>query len=66
MLGLETYIWGGQKLPDNLTVQMVEDDYMKGDEYREFIADPSGFFLRKYFPRMFSNLSGLAKLPNLP
>ncbi len=66
MLGLETYIWGGQKLPDDLTLQAVEGEYMTGDEYREFIADASGFFLRKYIPRMFSKLGGLALLPNFP
>jgi hypothetical protein len=66
MLGLETYVWGGQKLPDDLTFQMVEGEYMTADEYSEFIADPSGFFLRKYIPRMFSNLGGLAMLPNFP
>ena len=66
MLGLETYVWGGQKLPDRLTIQMVEGEYMMGDEYKEFTADPSGFFLHKYIPRMFSNLGGLALLPNLP
>ena len=66
MLGLETYVWAGQKLPDHLTIQMVEGEYMTGDEYKEFIADPSGFFLRKYIPRMFSKLGGLAVLPNFP
>ena len=66
ILGLETYIWGGQELPDNLTIQMVEDEYMTADEYEDFIADPSAFFLRKYIPRMFSNLGGLSMLPNFP
>ena len=66
MLGLETYVWGGQKLPDDQSVQFIEGEYMTGDEYEEFIADPSGFFLRKYIPRMFSNLGGLATLPNFP
>jgi len=66
MLGLETYVWGGQKLSDDLTIQMVEGEYMTGDEYKEFAADPSGFFLRKYIPRMFSNLGGLTMLPNFP
>jgi hypothetical protein len=66
MLGLETYVWGGQKLPDDLTLQMIEGEYMTGDEYSGFIADPSGFFLRKYIPRMFSKLGGLALLPNFP
>jgi len=66
MLGLETYIWGGQKLPDDQTIQMVEGEYVTGDEYKEFAADPSGFFLHKYIPRMFSNLAGLSMLPNFP
>ncbi len=66
MLGLETYVWGGQKLSDDMTIQMVEGEYMTGDEYKEFTADPSGFFLRKYIPRMFSKLGGLAMLPNFP
>jgi hypothetical protein len=66
MLGLETYIWAGQKLPDDLALQMVEGEYMTADEYPEFIADPSGFFLRKYIPRMFSKLGGLGMLPNFP
>lgn len=66
ILGFNTYIWGGQKLPDSQTIQMVEGEYMTGDEYKEFIADPTGFFLRKYLPRMFSELSGLAMLPNFP
>jgi hypothetical protein len=66
MLGLETYVWGGQKLSDDQTIQMIEGKYMTGDEYKEFITDPSGFFLRKYIPRMFSKLGGLAMLPNFP
>ena len=66
MLGLETYVWGGQKLADDQTIQMVEGEYMTGDEYKEFTADPSGFFVHKYIPRMFSNLGGLSMLPNFP
>jgi len=65
-LGFATYMWGGQKLPDDQTIQMIEGEYMTGDEYKEFTADPSGFFLRKYIPRMFSELGGLSLLPNFP
>jgi len=39
---------------------------MMADEYKEFTADPTGFFLRKYIPRMFSELGGLSMLPNFP
>lgn len=66
LLGFNTYVWGGQKLPDAQTIQMVEGEYMMADEYKEFTADPTGFFLRKYIPRMFSELGGLSMLPNLP
>jgi hypothetical protein len=66
LLGFNTYIWGGQKLPDAQTIQMVEGEYMTADEYQEFTADPTGFFLRKYIPRMFSELGGLSMLPNFP
>ncbi len=66
MLGLETYVLGGQKLRDQLTIQMVEGEYVTADEYKEFAADPTGFSLRKYIPRMFSKLGGLSMLPNFP
>lgn len=65
-LGVSTYRWGGRHLSDEQTIQMVEGEYMTADEYPEFIADPSGFFLRKYLPRMFSELEGLSMLPNFP
>ena len=65
-LNLQTYIWGGQKLDDNQTIQAVEGEYMTGDEYAEFIADPSGFFIHKYLPRMFGALGPLGMMPNFP
>jgi len=66
ILGVSTYRWAGNGLPDDQQIQAVEGEYMTADEYSELIADPSGFYLRKYLPRMFSNLGGLAMLPNLP
>jgi hypothetical protein len=32
MLDYQTYVWAGQKLPDNLMIQAVEGEYMMGDE----------------------------------
>ena len=66
ILGFSTYQWGGRQLPDDQTIQMIEGEYMTAAEYKEFTADPTGFFLRKYIPRMFSELGGLAMLPNFP
>ncbi len=66
MLGYKSYIWGGQKLPDNLTIQAVEGEYMLGDEYREFAADPTNFWMKKYLPRVMPTLGPLAMLTEFP
>jgi hypothetical protein len=66
MLGYKSYIWGGQKLPDSQTIQAVEGEYMTGDEYKEFAADPTNFWLKKYLPRVMPTLEPLAMLTELP
>ena len=53
MLDYKSYIWAGQKLPDNLVIQAVEGEYMSSDEYGDFIADPTNFWLKKYLPRVY-------------
>ena len=65
-LGFATYRWAGNQLPHDQTIQTVEGEYMTADEYKEFTADPSGFFIHKYLPRMFTELGGLSMLPNFP
>ena len=65
-LGFKTYIWGGQKLPDKLVIQAVEGEYMTGDEYDDFTADPTAFWMNKYLPRAFGELAPLAMLPDFP
>ena len=53
----------GKQLADpKLTYQFIEDEYMRADEYDEFIADPTDFMLRRYYPRAFSELEPLQKL----
>lgn len=66
MLNYKSYIWGGQNLPDNLTIQAVEGEYMMGDEYREFAADPTNFWMKKYLPRVMPTLEPLMMLTELP
>ncbi len=66
MLGYKSYIWGGQKLPDHLTIQAVEGSYMTGDEYKEFAADPTNFWMKKYLPRVMPTLAPLAMLTEFP
>jgi len=66
ILDFKTYIWGGQKLPDNQVIQAVEGEYMMPDEYADFIRDPSGFWMKKYLPRMFGALLPSGMLSDLP
>ena len=65
-LGLQTYIWAGQQLPDEQVIQAVEKEYMTGDEYADFIADPTAFWLKKYLPRMFGALGPMAMMTDCP
>ncbi|MBA7473307.1 hypothetical protein ES707_08644 [subsurface metagenome] len=62
-LDLKWFRWPGHGLPDNRMYQFVEGEYMKADEYDEFIYDPTHFILTKYLPRIFGSLRVLEKLP---
>lgn len=52
----------GTKVPDLSTYQVQEFEYMKAEEYDEVLKDFTGFMLRKYIPRAWPNLSGLANI----
>jgi len=63
VLGLETYRWPGDGLPEDVTFQMAEKEYMRADEYDQLIADPESFYMRTYMPRAFEALEGWRMLP---
>jgi hypothetical protein len=66
ILDFKLYVWGGQTLSDNAAIQAVEGEYMMADEYKEFTADPTAFWLKKYLPRAYGALGPLAMLPDFP
>jgi hypothetical protein len=66
MLGFKLYQWAGNGLRKDQQYQFVEGEYMKAEEYQDLIDDPTGFFLTVYFPRIFSELKPLQKMPLLP
>jgi hypothetical protein len=43
--------------------QFIEGEYMRGDEYDEFIYDPGQFMMNKWIPRSFGNLAGMEQFP---
>jgi hypothetical protein len=65
ILGDRTTRWPGHGLPANGSFQFVEGEYMKGEDYDAFLEDPTDWSIRKYWPRIFKELEGLALLPPL-
>jgi hypothetical protein len=57
--------WPGRNLPANLPFQFINQEYMKAEEYDDFLSDPSDFIVRRLWPRIFGSLKGLEKLPPL-
>jgi hypothetical protein len=57
--------WPGGNLPPDVAQQVVEQEFMKEDEYDLFITDPSDFILRYWLPRVYNSMQPLAKLPSL-
>ncbi|MBI5583348.1 MAG: hypothetical protein HY892_05965 [Deltaproteobacteria bacterium] len=57
--------WPGHGVAPNLSYQFVEGEYMQAEEYDHFLADPTDFMLRRYWPRIFGALRGFENLPPL-
>lgn len=55
--------WPGRGVPDTQSYQFNEVEFMKADEYRQFITDPTDTMLKAILPRAMPALKGLAKLP---
>ncbi len=58
--------WPGHGVGDNQPFQYLDREYMKADEYDDFLLDPTGFYLRKYLPRVAGAFEGIDELPVLP
>jgi uroporphyrinogen-III decarboxylase len=53
-LDYKLYTWPGHGMADTgIGFQFVEGEYMRADEYDALLRDPSDFWLRVYFPRIF-------------
>ena len=63
-LGAQQTRWPGGTLPPDVGHQFVEGEYMKAEEYDDFLSDPSDFALRVYLPRTYEALKPLSQLPS--
>jgi len=57
--------WPGRHLRPTQLYQFIDGEYMKPDEYDHFLADPTDYMMRKYYPRVFGILEPLTILPPL-
>ncbi len=62
ILGAKHYKWPGGGLPDDMTFQFVEKEYLLADEYDQFLANPNDFTMRVLWPRMTAGLEPLADM----
>ncbi len=65
-IGYRQMQWPGHGTGDNVSYQYLDREYMKAEEYEDYLFDPTGFYLSKYLPRVADELAGLERLVNLP
>ena len=65
-IGFKQLQWPGHGVSDTQPYQYLDREYMKADEYDEFLFDPTGYYLSKYLPRVAGAFEGLDELPYLP
>ena len=58
--------WPGHGVGDNQPYQYLDREYMKPEEYDDFLFDPTGFYLQKYLPRVAGAFEGIEDLPIFP
>jgi hypothetical protein len=58
--------WPGHGVGDHQPYQYLDREYMKAEEYDDYLFDPTGFYLAKYLPRVLGVAEGLEALPAIP
>jgi hypothetical protein len=63
LLDFKLYKWPGHGLSKEYSsIQFVEGEYMKADEYDALITNPSDFWMRVYMPRTFGAFASWTQL----
>ena len=58
--------WPGHGVGEMQPFQYLDREYMKAEEYDEFLFDPTGFYIHTYLPRVAGAFEGFSKLPDFP
>lgn len=56
--------WPGHGVDEDATFQYIDREFMTPVEYDEYIFDPTGFYLKKYLPRLAGAYEVLERLPD--
>jgi hypothetical protein len=66
ILDYKLYKWPGHGLADDaVMVQFDEKEYMRPDEYDEFILNPADYIIRRFLPRTWGVFSPMSTLGSL-
>ena len=65
-VGFKQLQWPGHGVRDDQPFQYLDREYMKAEEYDEFIFDPTGYYLHTYLPRVAGVFEGFEELPHFP
>jgi hypothetical protein len=63
LLDYKLYHWPGHGVPENVSYQCAEAEYMKPDEYTEYLNDPTDYFVHTYLPRVMGGMAAWKDLP---
>jgi uroporphyrinogen-III decarboxylase len=64
-LGDRSTKWPGYGLGPDGSFQYIEQEFMKAEDYDDFIEDPADWCIRVYLPRVFGELEGFELFPPL-
>jgi len=65
LLGDRMTAWPGHGMSPDTQYQFVESEFMKEDEYDDFLDDPTDWVIRRYLPRAFAALEPFQTMPPL-
>jgi hypothetical protein len=65
-VGFKQLQWPGHGVGDNQPYQYLDREYMKPEEYDDFLFDPTGYYLRIYLPRIMEVFEGFSEFPSIP
>jgi len=65
-IGFKQLQWPGHGVRDDQPFQYLDREYMKPEEYDEFLFDPTGFYLQKYLPRVAGAFEGIEEMTYFP